>query len=271
MATEEFVIKEHNGISYGYFPNFEAQGILTACSCRMGGESAVVPGTLNLALHVGDEAKLVLENRRRFAEALGIKAEAFTTCAQVHGSKVQLITPALVGAGALQVADTIAATDALVTNLPEVPLLLFYADCTPVLIADPVKRVIGLAHAGWRGTVAEIVKQTIKVMQESFGCEPEAMLGAIGPCIGACCYEVDDFVRDKALQYTEFFAPVPGKQGKYMLDLQGLNAKQLRDCGLKQENISLAKTCTNDNNSRFCSYRAEQGKTGRMGVVLMLR
>ena len=261
-----FTINHKNNIWYGTFTVLERAGFVHGCSCRLHGESDVVAGTLNLALHVGDDVEKVLRNRRAFAEAVGVDANRFTTCQQVHGSKVVQVTEELVGSGAKDFANTIADTDALITNLPDVPLMLFYADCVPVLLADLETGAIGLAHAGWRGTVANVGAKTLAAMGEAFGTKPENVLAAIGPSIGACCYEVDDFVRDQASGYEEFFAPKGG--GKYQLDLWGMNAKQLQEAGVPAGNIATAGVCTNDNVELFCSYRAEQGKTGRMGVCL---
>ena len=266
---EKFIITQKNNIWYGIFPALEEAGFVNACSCRLHGESDVVEGTLNLALHVGDDVEKVLRNRKAFAEAMGVDANRFTTCQQVHGSKVVQVTKELVGSGAIDFANTIADTDALITNLPDVPLMLFYADCVPVLLADLETGAIGLAHAGWRGTVANIGAKTLAAMGEVFGTKPENVLAAIGPSIGACCYEVDDFVRDQASGYEEFFAHKGG--GKYQLDLWGMNAKQLQEAGVPVENITISGICTNDNVELFCSYRAEQGKTGRMGVCLCAR
>ena len=266
---KEFTIIQNNNISYGVFPALSEAGFVHGCSCRLGGESDVVAGTLNLALHVGDAVEKVLRNRKAFAKALGVSAERFTTCQQVHGSKVVRVTEELVGSGAQDFANTIADTDALITNIPDVPLLLFYADCVPVLLADVETGAVGLAHAGWRGTVANIGAKTLAAMGEAFGSKPENILASIGPSIGACCYEVDDFVRDQASGYEDFFVPKGG--GKYQLDLWGMNAKQLQEAGVPAENIVVAGVCTNDNVDLFCSYRAEQGRTGRMGVSLCAR
>ena len=266
---KSFEIIHKNNIAYGSFPELERAGFVHGCSCRKNGESDVVAGTLNLALHVGDAVEKVLRNRKAFAEALGVNAERFTTCQQVHGSKVVRVTEELIGSGAQDFANTIADTDALITNIPDVPLLLFYADCVPVLLADVETGAVGLAHAGWRGTVANIGAKTLAAMVEAFGSKPENLLAAIGPSIGACCYEVDDFVRDQASGYEDFFAPKGG--GKYQLDLWGMNAKQLLEAGVLAENVVVAGVCTNDNVDLFCSYRAEQGRTGRMGVCLCPR
>ncbi len=265
---QDFIIEQKNNIWWGQFPLLTRAGFTNACSCRLHGQSAVAPGTLNLALHVGDEPRLVLTNRQRFATAVGVDAQRFTTCEQVHGSRVAVVSSDLVGAGAQNLAATIKDTDALVTDLADVPLLLFYADCVPVLLADSRTGAVGLAHAGWRGTVAQIVRQTLQTMQTAFGSRPQDILAAVGPSIGACCYEVDDFVRDKAAGYEEFFAPVSGKDGKYMLDLWAYNNRLLRQAGVPAEQIAVAGVCTAHNHELFCSYRAEAGKTGRMGVCL---
>ena len=251
---------------WGTFRSFTRAGFTAACSCRLHGESSLHPGMLNLALHVGDDPAQVRRNRQRFAQAIGVKASRFTTCEQIHGNRVQVVTEELAGRGAVDLADAIKGTDALITCLPDIPLLLFYADCTPVLLADPVTGAIGLAHAGWRGTAAGIARKTVKAMGKHFGVRPENLLAAIGPCIGACCYEVDEAVRGKMPGYERFF--VPRGNGHYQLDLARLNGYQLEEAGLLSEHISAAGVCTCDNSELFCSYRHEKGRTGRMGVCL---
>lgn len=251
---------------WGNFRSFTQAGFIAACSCCLHGESDLLPGTLNLALHVGDDPVKVRRNRQRFAAALGVEAARFTTCAQIHGSQVREVTEDLIGCGAVELTDTIADTDALITCLPDVPLLLFYADCTPVLLADPVTGAIGLAHAGWRGTAEHIAQKTVEAMRKRFGVRPETLLAAIGPCIGGCCYEVDDAVREKMPGQERFF--VPRAPGHYQLDLGRVNRRQLEEAGLLSEHISAAEVCTCDNHELFFSYRYENGRTGRMGVCL---
>ena len=273
---QDFVLQMQDGIWWGTFPRFAGAGFLTACSCRLHGSGTLVPGTLNLALHVGDDPDRVRADRQRFANAIGVDAARFTTCAQVHGSRGEVVTADKVGSGALALQDgvldgrpvrgTLAETDALITDLPDVPLLLFYADCTPVLLADPVTGAMGLAHAGWRGTAAEIAKKTVAALVEHFAVRPENLLAAIGPSIGPCCYEVDDGVRDRMPGYMEFFRS--RGNGRYLLDLWGVNRRQLEEAGVPAARIVTAGVCTEDNHELFCSYRFEKGKTGRMGVCL---
>mgnify|MGYP000357594829 CR=1 FL=1 len=141
-----FVLQNNKNIWYGSFTAFDALGFGNAFSCRLRGESALISGGLNFALHVGDEAGFVLKNRRAYAAALGLDAGKFTCCEQVHGSNVAVVDEALAGKGAEAYSDAVKNTDALVTNLPQLPLMLFFADCVPVIFADPVSGSIGLAR-----------------------------------------------------------------------------------------------------------------------------
>lgn len=267
---ENFVIKQKHNIWFGSFPLLSEQGIINACSCRFNGKSSIVNNTLNLALHVGDKQENVIYNRHLFAKAIGVNASSFTTCEQIHGNNVVVVSEKQIGAGALDLKDTILKTDALVTNLKQVPLLLFYADCVPILLYDKKKKVIGLAHAGWRGTVAGIAEKTVQTMINVFDSNVEDILVGIGPSIGQCCYEIDDSVRNLAVGYEQFFKIVPKKNGHYLLDLWGYNVQILKNKGILQSNISIAEVCTAHNYDLFFSYRSEQGRTGRMGACIML-
>lgn len=184
----------------------------------------------------------------------------------MHGSNVAVVDEALAGKGAEAYSDAVKNTDALVTNLPQLPLMLFFADCVPVIFADPVSGSIGLAHAGWRGTVAGIVASTIAKMQVAFGAKPENILAGIGPSIGQCCYEVDDKVYEAGKKYAGCFTLK--ENGRYMADLQAWNRLALLDAGLLPQNIYNASVCTQCSKELFFSYRAENGKTGRMGVTI---
>lgn len=261
-----FILKRSGRVWLGEFTSLTAAGFINGCSCRLHGQSSIVPESLNMALHVGDVAEMVVANRRLFAQALGVDAAKFTTCAQVHGTKVVAVTKDLVGSGSMAFAETIADADALITDLPQVPLLLFYADCVPVLVADTKTGAVGLAHAGWRGSVGEIALQTVQAMQQHYGCRSENMLAAIGPSIGSCCYEVDGVVLAAGSKYRRCFTP--NKNGKYQLDLWLMNRLQLEAAGISPQRIYCAEACTCDERQLFFSYRAEAGKTGRMGVSI---
>lgn len=261
-----FTLHNEKNIWYGSFAEFDKLGFGNAFSCRLHGKSSIVPGEFNLALHVGDEQERVLDNRRAYADALGLDAADFTTCEQVHGSNAVVVDGTLAGRGARDYADAIKNTDALVTNLPKLPLLLFFADCVPVILADSASGCIGIAHAGWRGTVADIAQKTVQKMQEAFGAKPENIIAGIGPCIGSCCYEVDGIVYEAGKKHAVCFTPKGN--GKYMADLPKWNSLSLIEAGVLPKHIYTAGICTECNKELFFSYRAENGKTGRMGVTI---
>lgn len=262
----EFLLRESNGIWYGFFPSMEKIGFKHAFTCRFHGNSDLPAGGLNMALHVGDAKQKVVQNRKFVAEALSIDAERITTCEQIHGSNIVEVTTEKIGCGAFDFSDTIEGTDALITREKAVPLMLFFADCVPVVFADPVTGAVGAAHAGWRGSVAGIAAKTVRKMVEEFGVAPGNLLAAIGPSIGPCCYEVDGAVYEQAREFDVCFSPA--SPGHWQLNLWKMNEMQLLQEGLKPENILSAGICTSYNRELFFSYRAEAGKTGRLAAVI---
>jgi YfiH family protein len=265
---QKFYVTQRQNVWFGSFPEFTKAGFINGCACRLHGESELAPGSLNLALHVGDNPELVVRNRKKFCEALGVDIQRLTTCQQVHGSKVVQVDEHNAGSGALDVTKTIPDTDALVTNVPHTPLMLFFADCVPILLVDPVKKAIGLAHGGWRGSVAGIAAKTVQKMVACFGSKPEDILAGIGPSICGKCYEVDDAVLKAAKGHEDCFTP--HGEGKYLFDLWKLNRTYLEGAGVPAKNIITADVCTYMNNELFFSFRKENGKTGRMGVCLCI-
>lgn len=270
---EQFVLTQGaGGLWYGVFSHFEKLGVTHGISTRFGGVSSQPFHSLNLALHTGDEEEKVIENRRRFCQSVGIEADHIITAEQTHGEQVALVTEKHLGQGAKKYIESIRNTDALITNIPNVPLMLFFADCVPVLIVDPVHKAIGLAHAGWKGTVAHIGQKTVLAMQTHFGTNPQDCLVGIAPSIGPCCYEVDGAVI-KALQgtFSNWEQLVqPSGDNKWKLDLWQANCHQLKEIGVLSHNIFISKVCTECNHELFFSYRADHGSTGRIGAVMVL-
>ena len=194
---------------------------------------------------------------------------------QVHGEAIQRVGRSDAGRGALSYADSIAKTDALITDEPGLPLLLCFADCTPILLLDPAHRAVGIAHGGWKGTVRRIAAKTVLRMQREFGTRPEDVLAAIGPSIGPCCYEVGPEVER---QFQEAFSgheaalfSHPDAVGGTHLSLWAANRLQLEEIGVLREHIDEARTCTACHHEDFFSYRADGGQTGRLGAVIALR
>lgn len=150
------LIHAQNNLWYGQFSIFPQDKVIHAISTRFNGHSKTPFDGLNLALHVNDNPDDVIANRQLFCEGLNLDSHKITTCKQVHSNKVACITEENIGSGAISFANSIDDTDALITNLKNVPLTLFFADCTPIMIYDPKNNAIGVAHGGWRGTVAKL-------------------------------------------------------------------------------------------------------------------
>lgn len=231
---------------------------------KKGGVSEGVWQSLNTALHVGDDAEHVIQNRMNIAEKLGFPFAAWTCAEQVHQNTVQVVTSDHAGSGRCSREDAIQSTDALITNEPNIWLTSFYADCVPLYFYDPVRKVIGLAHAGWKGTVSSIAACTIDAMVDTYGCEFDHVMAAIGPAIGACCYEVDTTV----IQHVEAAQMMEGAtlkpNGRYWLDLKLLNRQIMIKAGIMPSQIEISHRCTACQSDLFFSHRRDRGQTGRM-------
>jgi YfiH family protein len=223
---------------------------------------------------VGDDPETVIKNRSIIASGLNIPLPHFVIPNQVHGCKVAIVTDQLKGSGVFDHVSALKETDAMITNIPNICLMLLQADCVPIVLFDVRKKVIGVAHAGWRGTVSRIAQNTIKALCEKFGCLPENILAGIGPSIGPCCYEVG---YDTIVQFENAFCTEKGfiynkmSDGKGYLDLWDANKVQIMQTGIPEMNIEVAGLCTNCNHDLFFSYRYQKGDTGRFGMGIMLK
>ncbi|MFT9847953.1 peptidoglycan editing factor PgeF [Aneurinibacillus sp. REN35] len=244
-------------------------------STRKGGVSRDVFDSFNCGLHVGDYADHVIENRRKLAEANGFSYTSFTCADQVHGNGICIVDDSKIGAGRAVHEEAIAQTDGLLTDKANVFLASFYADCVPLLFYAPKQSVVGVAHAGWRGTVAYIGPRMVDRMKERWDVAPEDIHVAIGPSIGACCYEVNDVVADRvreAVQEQAARVLTPADEaGKYMLNLQETNRILLELAGILPEHIEVSHLCTSCRTDLFYSHRKENGKTGRMTAFIALK
>lgn len=243
---------------------------------RHGGVSTGHLQSMNCALHVQDDPGHVIANRAAFADTLGVPIEAWTCAEQVHGNRVAVVTANDRGKGRLSREDAFQATDALITREAGVWLTAFFADCVPLYFFDPIQRAVGLAHAGWKGTVLRVAEETVKAMADSFGSRPDDLHAAIGPSIGSCCYEVDERVAGpvrEALQLMglteetdQFLQPRQEREGKFLLNLQQLNRQIMIKAGILPSSIELCGMCTSCRSDSFYSHRKEQGLTGRMAA-----
>lgn len=240
---------------------------------RHGGVSLAPYSTLNCGLHVGDVPEHVVKNRELIAEAIGQPFEAFTYAEQVHGKEVTVVSLQEKGMGRASREAAIQAKDGFITKEKGIILCAQFADCVPLFFYDPAKRVAGLAHAGWKGSVLNISMATISLMTHTFGSQASDIRVAIGPSIGVCCYEVDETVAnhvqkvliDVKASLEEQLAVMSDKgNGKYMLNLQELNRKLLHQAGILSSHIEVSQLCTSCSSDLFFSHRKEGGSTGRM-------
>ncbi len=266
------LLEQVNGLWFAFAPKLRAAGIKHAFTTRLGGKSLLGEGDLNMALHVADDAKLVRENRQRASEALGIDFCRLIAAEQVHGTNIVCVDAAQAGRGRLDYTDSIAGTDGLLTNSAGLGLMLCYADCVPVIIADPISKVVAVVHAGWRGTVSLIVEQAVNKMVAEFSVRAADCLAVVGPAIGACCYKVDQKVLKMAAEnmtnHQAFFYQTA--ENSWQFDLWQANRQQLLAVGLQADSIVMGNICTACNSRLFFSHRAEAGHTGRFAALVWL-
>lgn len=248
----------------------EIPGLTVGFTTRIGGVSSGGYDSLNCALHVDDHKETVITNRQRLAQVSGLPFETWTCAEQIHGNRVHIVTANDRGKGRCEREDAIANADALLTVESGLWLTSFYADCVPLLFVDPATRVVGLAHAGWKGTVEQIAIATVNAMVDQFGCKKEHIRAAIGPSIGKCCYEVDERVIHRIrslyeqlqLDIRDVLTPV--SDGHAMVDLREINRQLLIKAGILTTNIECTNWCTGCRTDLFYSHRMEGGQTGRM-------
>ena len=276
MQTPELIVHQlKNG---GELPLFhylllDETGIVRHCfTTRYGGVSEGMFSKLNLSFTRGDVKKSVEENYRRIAEAMGVPYEKIVCSDQTHTTNVRVVTEADAGTGIIRPKDY-TDVDGLITNVPEITLATFYADCVPLYFVDPVHHAIGLSHSGWRGTVARMGKCTLEAMRREYGTKAADVYCAIGPSICQDCYEVSE---DVAVQFEEAFSGHESEillnkgNGKYQLDLWEANEIVLLEAGVKPEHLAVTDVCTCCNPELLFSHRASHGKRGNLGAFLCL-
>ena len=228
-------------------------GIVHGISTRAGGVSTDRCESLNVSYNVGDAPENVDENLRRVAASIGAPRDALFAAYQVHGREVTIVD-----------ADTQPRPrcDVLVTRSPAKTLMLRYADCTPVLLADADKRVVAAVHAGWRGSAARAAGAAVTALGEAFGSRPRDLWAGIGPAIGPCCYSVGPDVVDAFTDRSNLFS-----EGR--LDLWEANRQALLEVGVPAEQIEVAGICTECESDRFFSHRANHGQpAGRFAALI---
>ena len=250
---------------------YEVAGNISVPHCfttRLGGVSTGILESLNIAYKEGETMENVEENIRILGRAVGFDPGKLVLTRQIHSDIVRVVTH--------RDHTTLChrdypECDALVTGDPGTALMVFTADCTPVLLWDSVTGAVGAAHAGWRGTASKITVKTLQAMAENFGCDPKNIRAAIGPNIGFCHFETDADVPEAILAAygEEANAWICKKGEKYFLDLKAINALGLRQAGVTD--IDLSESCTACAPHRFWSHRVTGGQRGSQGAVILCK
>lgn len=269
--NEEHIFDENvvNGVPYLSYPLLEETGAVKhGFSTKLGGVSTGSCATMNISTTRGDDPEAVAENRRRIGAAIGVRPEDMTYTHQTHTTNVAVVRAEDRGRRFLE-------TDGLVTNVPGICLVTFYADCVPLFLVDPVKKAIGLSHSGWRGTVGKIGKVTVQAMMREYGSRPEDIVAAIGPSICQDCYEVSEDVIDRFRDsFNEAVWPklfYRKENGKYQLDLWRANEEVFLEAGIRRENLAVTNLCTHCNQEVLFSHRATGEKRGNLSAFLALK
>lgn len=264
----KFVRLTRQGVTF-----FQAEGLGTVhgFSTRLGGISSPPYNTLNLGLNQGDAPACVRENYRRFCAALGADGNRMVCTHQVHGDVIRVATSADAGKGLDRKRDY--EVDGLITDVPGLPLVVHTADCIPVLFYDPVRRAIGACHAGWRGTALGIAAKTVERMTQVYGTRPADLRCAIGAGISRCCFETRSDVPeamtaalgDVAMSFVDDHG-----DGRFHVDLKGLNRLWLLRAGVRPEQIAVSDACTACDLDTFFSHRRTGNARGAMAALIQL-
>lgn len=257
------LLHEQDKLRYYQFDIF-SKDVINAVFTRQGGVSPEPWHSLNLSISVGDEPERVVANRVRAFEALGRDPASIHDVWLVHGTDI------IYADDPRPLSEPLHKADILFTDNPNVSLFMRFADCVPLLFHDPKKGVVGIAHAGWMGTVKGVAEASIKGMQARYGSDPADVIAGIGPSISVDQYEVGEEV---AAQFREKYGAdsdriLQMRNGKIHLDLWTANVIQLQNMGVEQ--IQVSGLCTASHLDDWFSHRAEKGKTGRFGALLAL-
>lgn len=267
--------KEKEGVPFLSFPILEKTGLVSqAFSTRLGGVSKGDFATMNFSFTRGDSREDVLENYRRMAAALGVDMNRMVLTWQTHTTNVRRVTAEDEGKGVVRDRDY-RDVDGLITDIPGITLVTFFADCVPLYFLDPVHRAIGLSHSGWRGTVKRMGQVTVDAMKEAFGSRPEDIIACVGPSICKDCYEVGAEVAEEFCgAFDETYHNVillKKPDGKYLLDLWKANEIVLTEAGIRKENLAVTNICTYCNPDLLFSHRRSAERRGNLCAFLSLK
>jgi len=270
LPKHEWPLIEVGGLTLIQSPLLnKVDSFVHAFTTRLGGNTPEPLNWFNLGRHwpTEDSRQEAMKNRKILCDALGLDSSQLTVPGQQHTTNIFLLKEKEQRGLALPNYDAVA------THAPNHPILLHFADCVPVMVVDTKTRCLCVIHAGWRGTAGGIVTKGVQLMKAALGCDPANMVAAVGPAIGACCYETGEDVAEKLLG-TIAYQPahefmVQRKSGKPHPDLKAVNGMQLHEAGVA--NVDITAWCTACRPDLFYSHRQSGGKTGRQGALACLQ
>ena len=267
---------ERGGVPYLSFKALEDTGmVINGFSTRLGGASKGRFATMNFSYSRKDDPADVLENFTRMADALGVERDRMVVSYQTHTTNVRRVTREDEGKGVIRERDY-RNVDGLITDVPGITLVTFYADCVPLYLVDPVHHALGLSHSGWRGTVRRMGQVTMDAMKEAFGTRPEDVTACIGPSICRDCFEVGEEVAEAFAdafdpKYRDALYRANAKPGKYQLDLWKANEIIFQEAGVPKEQIHTTNICTMCNSDYLFSHRRVGEERGNLAAFLSIR
>jgi len=247
----------------------EGIGVPHCFTTRLGGVSEGHLASMNIGVHRGDVPEHVQTNLQILGEAVGFCLADLVAPRQIHSDIIRRVGRA--DRGRYMIAGASAECDALITNEPGTALTVFTADCTPILLHDPVTDAVGAVHAGWRGTAMDIAGKAVREMAAAFGCDPADIRAAIGPNIGPCCFETHADVPDAMVQALgEAAMPwIKRRESKYYVNLKEINAQFLRRAGVQR--IEISPLCTACRQDLFWSHRRVGQERGSQGAIIVCK
>ena len=266
---------ERGGVPYLSFKALEDTGmVINGFSTRLGGASKGRFATMNFSYSRKDDPADVLENFTRMADALGVERDRMVVSYQTHTTNVRRVTREDEGKGVIRERDY-RNVDGLITDVPGITLVTFYADCVPLYLVDQVHHAIGLSHSGWRGTVRRMGQVTMDAMKEAFGTRPEDVTACIGPSICRDCFEVGEEVAEAFAdafdpKYRDALYRANAKPGKYQLDLWKANEIIFQEAGVPKEQIHTTNICTMCNSDYLFSHRRVGEERGNLAAFLSI-
>ncbi|GGF11642.1 laccase domain protein [Halobacillus andaensis] len=249
---------------------FDGFHVVAGITSREDGYSEVPFQSLNMGLHVSDQQDKVIKNRKALGNELNVPLEQWVMGEQVHGTEIKVVSEADKGKGAFKHEDALKGIDGIITNQKDILLTAFYADCVPLLFLEPKSGWIGVAHAGWKGTVHEMVRHMTERLEEQ-GAQRSNIRLVIGPCISQSHYEVDDRVIEHIAEVYKTQVLKKVNENKFNLDLKELNRQIAINAGILSDNIEVSNYCTYEEDQLFFSHRRDRGQTGRMLAYIGLK